>query len=110
MENSKVIIYEATLMPCPFCGRAEQRVVGVRINHEDQEWYWSVECPTCTKGHNTEEQAIEAWNRRYKQHEVEQDGDITWDFYDLVVKCVKRYAGECRSRLDGADRPDTDLG
>ena len=104
--------YDVSLKPCPRCGGVEQEVVGINSRGE---WDWWVECktcPDCTRALKSEDEAIKAYNRRpkeneakqeVKQQEVEQDGDITWDFYDLVVKCVKRYADECRSRVDGAD-------
>ena len=104
--------YDASLKPCWSCGGVDQSVVGIETCGV---WEWWVECKTCPhriSALNSEDEAIKAWNRRYKenetkqevkQQEVEQDGDITWDFYDLVVKCVKRYADECRSRVDRAD-------
>ena len=104
--------YDVSLKPCPRCGGVEQSVVGINTRGE---WDWWVECNTCPdsiRAVKSEDEAIKAWNRRYKenetkqevkQQEVEQDGDITWDFYDLVVKCLERYADECRSRVDRAD-------
>lgn len=55
----------AELKPCPFCGgEAEQ---GYKPNHS-----YIVYCPNCGIGtgyKNTEEQAIEAWNRRVNDDE-----------------------------------------
>ena len=114
IRAENMCLYDATLKPCPFCEGAEQEVFGVRNLGG---WKWDIKCKSCGNQFvekESESEVIAAWNRRpkeneakqeVKQHEVEQDGDITWDqdgFYDLVVKCVKRYAGECRSRL-GAD-------
>ena len=59
---------EEKLKPCPFCGgEAELEINGL---------YWDVNCKRCLanvgayKCYN-KKQAIEAWNRRYK----EQDDD-----------------------------------
>ena len=112
IRNDFMCLYDATLKPCAHCGNAEQQIFGIKTSDG---WKWDIYCKSCGNqfvGKESESEVIEAWNRRYKenetkhevkQQEVEQDGDITWDFYDLVVKCVKRYADECRSRVDGAD-------
>ena len=110
LDDDKIKIYEATLTPCPFCGSSEQVVTGVDIGTK---WVWSVRCPKCEAAivdKRTVHEVIEAWNRRYKKNEVEQDGDITWGFYDLWVECAKRYASECLGGRIGADRPDSDSG
>lgn len=105
-----VKMYDASLRPCPFCGGAEQRVCGVLM--DEGKWSWDVECEGCgqkTKYYESEQAALQAWNRRYQQeveqkHEIEQDGSITWDpFYDLWIKCAKRYANECLGRRNGTD-------
>ena len=112
IRAENMCLYDVTLKPCPFCEGAEQEVFGVRTLGG---WKWDIKCKSCGNQFiekKSESEVIAAWNRRpkenetkqeVKQQEVEQDGDITWDFYDLVVKCVKRYADECRSRVDGAD-------
>ena len=104
MANSDVIIYDATLTPCPFCGGADQRVVGARINHEDQEWYWSVECKSCharVQDFHTERQAIDAWNRRFSEDDIEEDGYITWKrFRD---RYVRELTDNINGRFDRAD-------
>lgn len=104
-----VKMYEASLNPCPMCECAEQRVCGVLM--DGGKWSWDVECAGCglkTKYYGSEQEALHAWNKRHKQeveqkHEIEQDGDITWGFYDLWVECAKRYAKECLGRRNGAD-------
>lgn len=47
------------LKPCPFCGGNNLSIDGITV-------YW-VECKDCNasiSGHETEEEAIEAWNMR----------------------------------------------
>ena len=47
------------LKPCPFCGGNNLSIDGITV-------YW-VECKDCNAsigGHETEEEAIEAWNWR----------------------------------------------
>ena len=101
-----VKMYKAALKPCPFCGNAEQTVFGTDVADD---WKWNVECDGChmqTKYYDSEQEALNAWKRRYVKNEVEQDGNITWGFYDLWVECAKRYASECLGERIGADRPD----
>lgn len=80
-----VRMYKAALKRCPFCGNAEQTVIGVEaLFHDMEEWRWNVECDGChvqTKLYHTEKEALEAWKRRYEQDEIEQDGYITWKRY-----------------------------
>lgn len=105
-----VKMYKAALKLCPFCGNAEQTVCGVEaLFRNGEEWRWNVECDGChvqTKLYHTEKEALNAWKRRYVKNEVEQDGNITWGFYDLWVECAKRYASECLGERIGADRSD----
>ena len=109
-----VKMYKAALKSCPFCGNAEQTVCGVEAVFRDgEEWRWNVECDGChvqTKLYSTEQEALNAWKRRYVKNEVEQDGNITWGFYDLWVECAKRYASECLGERIGADRSDSGSG
>ena len=104
--------YDAKLTPCPFCGGERQEIMGVYLRTYNK-WNWSIECKSCHASFRdigSEYEVRTAWERRYKKHEIEQDGDITWSFFDLWKQCAQRYAEECLSRLDGTDRPDTDLG
>lgn len=52
------------LLNCPFCGGEAD--CGKLVVHNG-EWEWAVECIECgviTDSFDTEEKAIEAWNRR----------------------------------------------
>ena len=109
IRAENMCLYDVTLKPCPFCGGAEQEVFGVRTLGG---WKWDIKCKSCGNQFvekESESEVIELWNRRYKKNEVEQDGDITWSFFDLWKQCAQRYAEECIGRL-GTDRPDSDLG
>lgn len=101
-------MYKSALKQCPFCGNAEQTICGVEV--DKNEWSWEVKCDGCgarTDLHPTERDALNAWKRRYVEDEIEQDGNITWGFYDLWVECAKRYAKECLGGI-GTDRSDTE--
>lgn len=79
-----VIMNDEKLTPCPFCGCVTQKVIGTRIKFPDMEWYWKVECKDChatVGGFKTEIQAINAWNRRFCEDDIEEDGYITWKRY-----------------------------
>lgn len=93
-----VKMYKAALKPCPFCGNAEQTVIGVEALFRDgEEWRWNVECDGChvqTKLYHTEKEALEAWKRRYAEDEVEQDGYITWKRYR------QRFVDELTERIE----------
>lgn len=77
MRTEDVVIYDATLASCPFCGSAEQRVIGASLRGG---WLWSARCRQCDARveAETEESVITKWNRRYVQDEIEDDGYITW--------------------------------
>ena len=103
IRAENICLYDATLKPCPFCGGAEQEVFGVRTLGG---WKWDIKCKSCGNQFvkkESESEVIAAWNRRYKKNEVEQDGDITWSFFDLWKQCAQRYADECLGRLNRAD-------
>lgn len=61
-----------TLLPCPFCGSCEtspvEDVVHVSMNEHDwRDPSWTVQCDGCTAtmGYSdSEDEAIDAWNRR----------------------------------------------
>ena len=71
IKKSEVILNagKEKLTPCPFCGgEAELEINGL---------YWDVNCKRCLanvgayKCYN-KKQAVEAWNRRYKEQEDDQ--------------------------------------
>lgn len=98
-------MYKAALKLCPFCGNAEQTVCGVEILLNDAEWRWNVECDGChvaTQYYPTERDALNAWEGRYKEDEIEQDGYRTWRMH------LDRYIREGVSRFVGTDRSDSD--
>lgn len=79
-----VKMYDASLRPCPFCGSVEQSVCGVLM--DAGKWSWDVTCRTCRAHigyYGTEQEALEAWKRRFTDHdnEVEEDGFKTWMHY-----------------------------
>lgn len=45
------------LKPCPFCG-------GEAMTNKLYENEWYVYCPKCERNYDTEQEAIEAWNKR----------------------------------------------
>lgn len=96
-----VKMYKAALRSCPFCGNAEQTVIGVEALFRDgEEWRWNVECDGChvqTKLYHTEKEALEAWKGRYAEDEVEQDGYITWKRYR------QRFVDELTERIESRD-------
>ena len=54
------------LKPCPLCGRAGERWNVVSIGKKFSS-SWRVKCKLCgvtTTSYSTEEQAVNAWNRR----------------------------------------------
>ena len=56
---------EPKLKPCPFCG-------GEAVMHEmaTDDWcVWCLECLCGMYGFNTEQEAIETWNKRVPQEE-----------------------------------------
>ena len=96
-----VKMYKAALKPCPFCGNAEQTVIGVEALFRDgASWRWSVECDGChvtTKYYGSEHEALNAWKGRYREDEVEQDGYITWKRYR------QRFVDELTQRIESRD-------
>ena len=96
-----VKMYKAALKPCPFCGNAEQTVIGVEaLFHGVDGWRWNVECDGChvqTKLYSTEHEALEAWKGRYAEDEVEQDGYITWKRYR------QRFVDELTQHIESRD-------
>ena len=104
MSNSDVIVYEATLTPCPFCGGAEQEITGARVALPNKEWSWRVECEQChvtIACKNSEREVIDAWNRRFSKDDIEEDGYITWKrFRD---RYVRELTDNINGRLDRAD-------
>ena len=104
MSNNDVIMYDAALTPCPFCGGAEQEITGVRVAWPDKEWSWRVECPQChvtIACKNSEREVIDAWNRRFSEDDIEEDGYITWKrFRD---RYVRELTDNINGRYDRAD-------
>lgn len=49
------------LKPCPFCGGNNLSVEGITFY-----WVECIDCNATIAGHETKEEAIEAWNRRAK--------------------------------------------
>ena len=49
------------LKPCPFCGGEDFQVVGV---YGEEYYVDCLTCTTCGPSGETEEEAIEAWNKR----------------------------------------------
>ena len=97
------IMTDEKLTPCPFCGCVTQKVIGTRINHPDMEWYWKIECKDChanVGGFETEIQAINAWNRRFCEDDIEEDGYITWKHYR------DRFVRELTADINGRNRAD----
>ncbi len=63
------------LKPCPFCGAKESDEHGLRLVNFSRNNTWGVECYQCEAmigytRYNTQEEAIEAWNRRYESSEL----------------------------------------
>ena len=58
-------------------------------------------CKCRTGPQSTEYTALEAWKRRFKENDIEEDGYVTWR------NCLDRYSREGISRFNGTDRPDT---
>lgn len=54
---------EIDLLPCPFCGRKAEFVMGENYR-ENSEWIKCYSCGVETKCFDTPEEAAEAWNRR----------------------------------------------
>ena len=104
MINSNVIMYDAALTPCPFCGGAEQEITGVWIGSPGKEWSWRVECKQCHATFackNSEREVIDAWNRRFSKDDIEEDGYITWKrFRD---RYVRELTDNINGRYDRAD-------
>ena len=104
INTERYIAYDTSLKPCPFCGSTSQEVSGVLVGNDPDKWSWNVRCNACqtaTGIRRTEKEAIEAWQGRYKENEVEQDGYSTWR------DCLDRFVWEGISRFAGTDRPDT---
>lgn len=55
------------LKPCPFCGGNNLSVEGITFY-----WVECIDCNASISGHETEEQAIEAWNRRASAEQKEE--------------------------------------
>lgn len=59
---------ESKLKPCPFCGG--RALIGVHICIKERKTYYTTHCQKCgvsdLKHHKSEDEAIEAWNRRTK--------------------------------------------
>ena len=55
------------LKPCPFCGHKKPRVEGPYASN-DQYWIGCHKCFAGTMYHDTEIEAIEAWNRRHNEN------------------------------------------
>ncbi|MBQ6233575.1 MAG: hypothetical protein IJJ80_08720 [Clostridia bacterium] len=97
ISNDDVKLYEDFIAQCPFCGGVEQEVLGIVGK-------WTVRCIQCdavTGNKDTEAEAIEAWRRRFKGNDIEEDGYVTWR------NCLDRYIREGIGRFIGSDRLDT---
>lgn len=85
-DSEDVKFYDAQLEPCPFCGSAEQHVLGVKI---PSGWKWTVRCMGCssvTGDKETEQAALELWNRTLRKEAQVNDED-----YDRWCACHKRF-------------------
>jgi len=62
MEGAKM-----NLKPCPFCGGQPMEVIEMEYDDSIPIYGYTIECPDCTCDieEDSEEEAIEAWNRRY---------------------------------------------
>ena len=81
--------YDAKLTPCPFCGGERQEIMGVYLRTYNK-WHWSIECMSCHasfKDMGSEYEVRTAWERRFKQDDIEEDGYIIWKrFRDRYVR------------------------
>jgi len=64
---------EEKLKPCPFCGSYMVRIAKDKL--PDGGYIYDVRCMNCGCGSPfrcTEEEVVEAWNRRYKEQDDEK--------------------------------------
>lgn len=94
-ETDDLKFYDAQLKPCPFCGSAEQHVLGVRISGG---WRWTVRCMGCssvTGDKETEQGALNLWNRKTRKEAEANDED-----YDRWCACRQRYVNALTGRIE----------
>ena len=60
------VINNTGLKPCPFCGGEAEKCNLTKFDINDRCWVECKECGVSAKIYDSEQEAIEAWNRRVK--------------------------------------------
>ena len=106
------------LKPCPFCGGEAKIKCGEIVNRYNTAVYrhYHVECMSCgvdTRNFDTDDEAIEAWNRRTdrtaKVQELPRRSETSLDWEGKCSNCGAytihdmNYCFECGAKLDWSD-------